>query len=47
MTLTDPRLARLVEAWPSIPEHVVLAILALIDSAGVVEADHLQLLSRR
>jgi hypothetical protein len=42
MTLTDSRLARLVEAWPSLPEHVVLAIIALVDSAGRVEASRLQ-----
>ena len=34
----DPRLARLCEAWPSLPEHVILVILALADPSRVVEA---------
>lgn len=38
----DARLARLCAAWTSLPEHVILAILALVDSADVVEADRLQ-----
>jgi hypothetical protein len=42
----DARLERLCAAWASLPEHVILAILALVDSAGVVEADRLQPLSR-
>jgi hypothetical protein len=42
LSAVDPRLARLCAAWTSLPEHVVLAILALIDSAGVVEADRLK-----
>src|SRR5690348_15379859 len=42
----DPRLARLCAAWASLPEHVVLAILALVDAAGVVEVVRLQPSSR-
>ena len=38
----DARLERVCAAWSSLPEHVVLAILALVDSAGVVEANRLQ-----
>jgi hypothetical protein len=34
----DTRLERICLAWDSLPEHVILAILALVDSAGVVEA---------
>jgi hypothetical protein len=33
MTANDPRLKRLIEAWPRIPQHIILAILALVDSA--------------
>ena len=32
------RPARLCEAWPSLPEHVILVILALADPSRVVEA---------
>ena len=35
----DARLARLCAAWASLPEHVILA---LVESAGVVEAERLQ-----
>ena len=42
LAAVDPRLARLCAAWASLPEHVVLAILALVDAAGVVEAVRLQ-----
>lgn len=42
----DARLARLCAAWASLPEHVILAILPLVNSAGVVEADRLQSLSQ-
>src|SRR3954453_12670664 len=38
----DARLVRLCAAWASLPEHVILAILSLVDSAGVVEAERLQ-----
>jgi hypothetical protein len=31
MTL-PPGLQRVIEAWPSLPRHIVLAILALVDS---------------
>src|SRR5690242_18558559 len=37
LTAVDPRLARLCVAWTSLPEHFVLAILALAESARVVE----------
>lgn len=33
-SLTDPRLIRLCEVWASLPERVILAILALADWAG-------------
>src|SRR5215475_8524091 len=42
LAAVDPRLAGLCAAWASLPEHVVLAILALVDAAGVVEAVRLQ-----
>ena len=42
MSRTDSRLARLCETWPSLPEHVILAILALVDSSPVAEARRLQ-----
>ena len=32
LAAVDPRLARLCAAWASLPEHVILAILALVDS---------------
>jgi hypothetical protein len=38
----DARLERVCAAWSSLPEHVILAILALVESAGVVEAERLQ-----
>jgi hypothetical protein len=31
MSLIDHRLARLCEAWRLLPEHVILAILAVVD----------------
>ena len=37
------RLARLCDAWASLPEQVIIAILALVDSSSVVVAGHLQL----
>ena len=40
------RLACLCAAWTSLPEHVFLAIVALVDATGEVEADRLQLLCR-
>jgi hypothetical protein len=40
LATVDTRLARLCAAWASLPEH---AILALVDSACVVEAHRLQL----
>src|SRR3954451_9269304 len=46
LAAVDARLARLCAAWASLPEYVILAILALVDSAGVVEADRLQPPSR-
>ena len=46
LAVVDPRLARLCAAWASLPEHVILAILALVNSAGVVAADRLQPPSR-
>jgi hypothetical protein len=46
LSSVDPRLERLCEAWPSLPEHVILAIVTLIDSAGSVEAIRLQAPSR-
>ena len=43
----DACLARLCEAWPSLQEQVVLAILALVDSSPrVVEANGIRTLSR-
>ena len=42
----DPRLARLCKARPSLPEHVILAVLALADSCRAVKADCLQPPSR-
>src|SRR4051794_15781044 len=42
LAAVDARLARLCAAWASLPEYVILAILALVDSAGVVQADRLQ-----
>jgi hypothetical protein len=30
---TDPGLARVVEAWPGLPEHIKAAVLALVTSA--------------
>ena len=35
----DPRLTRLCKARPSLPEHVILAVLALADSCRAVKAD--------
>jgi hypothetical protein len=37
-----PRLAHLCAVWASLPEHVILAIFALVDSSGVVQAERLQ-----
>src|SRR5438067_10818469 len=42
----DARLERLCAAWSSLPEHVILAIVALVDCASIVEADRLQPPSR-
>ena len=42
----DPRLTRLCKARPSLPEHVILAVLALADSCRAVKADCLQPPSR-
>jgi hypothetical protein len=39
--MVDARLARLCAAWASLPDHVILAILTLVNSAGVGEADRL------
>jgi hypothetical protein len=33
MAANDARLERLIGAWARLPEHIVLAILALVDSA--------------
>jgi hypothetical protein len=30
----DPGLARLVDAWPTLPAHIRAAVLALVDAAG-------------
>ena len=35
LAAVDGRLARLRAAWTSLPEHIILAILALVDSTGV------------
>jgi hypothetical protein len=35
LAAVDARLARLCAAWSSLPEHVSLAFLALVDSGGV------------
>jgi hypothetical protein len=32
MCQTDPKLAELVNAWPSLPEHIKAAVLALVDA---------------
>jgi hypothetical protein len=37
-TATDPALARLVEAWPGLPEHIRAAILSLVATAVVPSA---------
>ena len=42
LAAVDARLARLCAAWASLPEHVILSILALVDSASVVEASYLR-----
>ena len=34
LAAVDARLARLCAAWASLPEHVILAIIALLDSTG-------------
>jgi hypothetical protein len=41
LAAVDARLARLCAAWTSLPEHIILAILALVDSTGV-EAERLE-----
>jgi hypothetical protein len=33
-TVSDPDLARVVTAWPSLPPHIRAAVLALIGTAG-------------
>ena len=43
LAAVDARLARVCAAWSSLPEHVILAV---VDSAGAVEADRLQHPSR-
>ena len=30
----DPELARIVEVWPDLPEHIRAAVMALVTSAG-------------
>ena len=30
----DPELARLVDAWPTLPAHIRAAVLALVQTAG-------------
>ena len=46
LAAVDARLARLCAAWASLPEHVILAILALVDSVGLMDASSLQPPSR-
>src|SRR4051794_8378472 len=46
LAAVDARLACVCAAWSSLPEHVILAVLALVDSAGAVEAVRLQPPSR-
>jgi hypothetical protein len=33
----DPALARLVEAWPRLPEHIRAAVLALVGAGGLAK----------
>ena len=42
LAAVDARLVRVCAAWGSLPEHVILTVLALIDSTGAVEAERLQ-----
>ena len=35
--LEDPELTRVLDAWPTLPEHIKRAIIALIDSAMTEE----------
>jgi hypothetical protein len=30
----DPHLARVIEAWPALPEHIRAAVLALVNTAA-------------
>jgi hypothetical protein len=32
----DPDLARIIDAWPTLPEHIRAAVRALIDTAAAI-----------